>query len=57
MNSKFIAGLLTGIAATLLLGALFMGIMMGGMMGRGGMMRQDGMMQNQGSKALPLSPG
>lgn len=52
MNGKFIAGLLTGIAATLLLGALFMG----GMMSRGGMMRQDGMMQNQGSKVIPFSP-
>ena len=52
MNSKFIAGLLTGIAATLLLGALFMG----SMMSRGGMMRQNDMMQNQGSKALPFSP-
>ncbi len=51
MNSKFIAGLLTGIVATLLLGAL----LMGGMMSRGGMMRQDDMMQNQGSKALPSS--
>lgn len=50
MNSKFIIGFLTGVVATLLLGALFMG----GMMSRGGMMRQDNMMQNQGSKALPL---
>lgn len=51
MNSKFIVGLLTGIAATLLFGALFMG----GMMSRGGMMRQDDMMQNQGSKELLFS--
>ncbi|MGB3767026.1 MAG: hypothetical protein WA947_10755, partial [Phormidesmis sp.] len=57
MNSKFIAGLLTGIVATLLLGALLMGGMMsrGGMMRHDGMMRQDDMMQNQGSKALPSS--
>jgi len=53
MNSKFIAGLLTGIISTLLLG----GLLMGGMMSRGGMMRQDGMMQNQGSQDLPSSHG
>ncbi len=51
MNSKFIIGLLTGVVATLLLGALFMG----GMMSRGGMMRQDDMMQNQGSEEPPFS--
>ena len=49
MDSKFITGLLTGIVATLLLGALFMS----GMMSRGGMMR-DGMMQDQGSRELQI---
>lgn len=50
MNSKFIIGLLTGVLATLLLGALFRS----GMMSRGGIMRQDDMMQNQRSRELPL---
>ncbi len=50
MNRKFIIGLLTGVVATLLLSALFMG----GMMSRGGMMRQYDMRQNQGSRELPL---
>ncbi len=50
MNSKFIIGLLTGVVATLLLSALFMGVMMS----RGCIMRQGDMMQNQGSKELPL---
>lgn len=44
MNGKIVVGFTAGVAATLLLSALFMG----GMMRRGGMMREDGMMQNQG---------
>lgn len=44
MNGKIMMGFIAGVAATLLLSALFMG----GMMRRGGMMRDGGMMQNQG---------
>lgn len=44
MNGKIVMGFIAGVAATLLLSALFMG----GMMRRGGMMRDGGMMQNQG---------
>lgn len=52
MNGKFLTGFLSGVVATLLLGAL----LMAGMMSRGGMMMQrDNMMQNQGSD-LPNAP-
>lgn len=44
MNGKIVVGFIAGVAATLLLSALFMG----GMMRRGGTMRDGGMMQNQG---------